>query len=159
MFNDSLESILAQPYDCLVLANPQIQILDEISERIQSLGIKHLNVSKELSANLLTIAADTRSRFSQNWLLEAVASFQNSPLLCTYLDLMFDPSFTIDPFSIFRQAARTKQIIVLWPGEYVNNMLSYAIPEHHHYRTWKITESLTRQPLILIHQIPTAQGV
>ena len=158
MFNDLLETMLAQPYDCLVLTNPQIQILDEISEKIQSLGIKHLNASKELSGALMTVPANERGQFAQEWLKDLLGELREKPVICSHPDLFFHPSLKIDFFTLIRQIARIKQVIILWPGEYSKDTLSYAIPEHHNYRTWKITETLTRQPLILIHQIPAAQG-
>jgi len=102
--------------------------------------------------------ARERSRFSQKWLVDSLASFQNGPVLCTCPDLLFDPSLEIDPLALFRQAARIIQLIVMWPGDYASNNLSYAIPEHHHYRTWKLSDSLLRQPVVRIHRISTSQG-
>ena len=155
---DTLAKLLSQPYDCLILVHPYIKILENLSTEIQGLGLLHLNISKELSTFLMTISASERSRFSQKWLLDTLITFQNGPVLCTCPDLLFDPSLKIDPLSLIRQAARIKQLIVLWPGEYSANTLSYAVPEHHHFRTWKVTDSFLRQPVVLIRQISTSQG-
>jgi hypothetical protein len=155
---NTLASLLSQPYDCLLLVHPYIQILEKLSTEIQESGVSHLNISKELSTSLMTVSASERSRFSQKWLIDILATFQNGPVLCTGLDLLFDPSLNIDPLSLIRQAARIKQLVVLWPGEYSSNTLSYAVPEHHHFRTWKVTDSLLRQPVVLIHQISASQG-
>lgn len=158
MFNYSLESMLAQPYDCLVLANPQVQILDEISEKIQSFGVKHLNVSKELSDTLMTVPTNERGQFAEEWLKSLLGEVKDKPILCSHPDLFFHPSLKIDFFTLIRQVARIKQVIILWPGEYSKDTLSYAIPDHHHYKTWKISESLLIQPKILIYPISAAQG-
>ena len=158
MFNDSLESMLAQPYDCLVLTNPQVQILDEISENIQSFRVKHLNVSKDLSDALMTIPINERGQFAEEWFKDLLGELSEKPVLCSHPDLFFHPSFKIDFFTLIRQVARTKQIIILWPGEYSKDTLSYAIPDHHHYKVWKISESLLIQPKILIYPISAAQG-
>ena len=155
---NTLAELLSQPYDCLLLVHPYIQILEKLSTEIQELGLSHLNISKGLSTSLMTVSSSERSRFSQKWLLDTLVTFQNGPVLCTFPDLLFDPSLKIDPLSLIRQAARTKQLIVLWPGEYSVNTLSYAVPGHHHFRTWKATDSLLRQPIVLIHQISTSQG-
>lgn len=158
MTNDSLESILAQPYDCLVLANPQVQILDEISEKIQSLGVKHLNVSKELGVALMTVPTNERGQFAEEWLKSLLGEVKDKPILCSHPDLFFHPSLKIDFFTLLRQIARIKQVIILWPGEYSKDTLTYAIPDHHHYKVWKISDSLLIQPKILIYPISAAQG-
>ena len=155
---NTLAELLSQPYDCLLLVHPYIQILEKLSTEIQESGVSHLNISKGLSTSLMTVSASERSRFSQKWLIDTLATFQRGPVLCTCLDLLFDPSLKIDSLSLIRQAARIKQLIVLWPGEYSANILSYAVPEHHHFRSWKVTDSLLRQPVMLIHQISASQG-
>jgi hypothetical protein len=149
----------AQPFDCLILAHPQVQILEKISNQLQGLNFAYLNVSKKLSKVLLSVSATDSSRFSQKWLVDTLTSFQSGPVLCTCPDLLFDPSLEIDPLALFRQAARMNQLIVLWTGEYSTNTLSYAVPEHHHYRTWHISDSLLRQPVVIIQRISTSQGV
>ena len=158
MSNYSLESMLAQPYDGLVLANPQVQILDEISEKVQSLGINHLNVSRELSNALMTVPTSERSRFAQEWMKDLLGQIKDEPILCSHPDLFFHPSLKIDFFALIRQVARIKRVIILWPGEYSRDTLSYAIPEHHHYKVWNISDSLLIQPKILIFQISAAEG-
>jgi hypothetical protein len=155
---NTTSAYLSQPYDCLFLVHPYIQILEKLSTEIQGLGVSHLNVSRELSTSLMTVSASERSRFSQKWLMGTLARFPNGPVLCTCPDLLFDPSLEIDPLALFRQVARIKQSIILWPGEYSTNNLSYAVPEHHHFRTWKISDSMLQQPVVLIRQISTSQG-
>lgn len=155
----SLTAILSQPSDCLLLVHPDLLILERMANEIQGLGIATLNISKELSLALMPVTASERSRFSQKWLSETLASFHNGPVLCTCPDLLFNPSLEIDPLALFRQAARIIQVIVLWPGEYSETNLSYAVPEHHHYRTWKLSDSLIRQPVVIIQRISSSQGV
>jgi len=149
----SLESILKQPYDCFILANPQIQILDKTSEIIQSIGIKHLNLGKELSSALMTIPTAERGRFAQEWMKNFIGGLQEDPVLFSHPDLMFHPSLKIDFFALIRQVARIKRIIILWPGEYSKDTLSYATPDHHHYKIWKISDSQLIQPKILVYHI------
>jgi len=63
-----------------------------------------------------------------------------------------------DFFALIRQVARIKHVIILWPGEYSKDTLSYAIPDHHHYKVWNISDSLLIQPKIFIFQISAAEG-
>lgn len=159
MTSNSTNLYLQQSYDLLILVHPDTQVLDGISNEIQDLGVAHLNISQELSASLLSISAYERSRFSQKWLIDSLGSFAHGPVLCMHPDLLFDPSFEIDPLVLFRQAARVIQLIALWSGEYSLDILSYAIPEHHHFRTWKISDSLFRQPVVKILRISASKGV
>jgi hypothetical protein len=151
-------AILAQPYDCLLLVHPYIQVLESTADEIQGPEICHLNVSRELSAALMPVSASERSRFSQKWVIDRISSFQSGPVLCTCPDLLFDPSLEIDPLTLFRQAARISRLIVMWPGEYSANTLSYAVAEHHHFRSWKVSDSLLRQPVVIIQRISTLSG-
>jgi hypothetical protein len=156
MSNNSLSDLISQSYDCLILVHPQIHVLEMVSAQI--IGYASLNVSKELSTALMPVSVNERSRFSQKWLVDALGAFSDGPVLCACPDLLFDPLLKIDPLTLFRQAARIKQLIVLWPGEYSENKLSYAIPEHHHYRTWNISDTLLRQPVVMIQRISASQG-
>jgi len=156
---ETLFSLIHQPFDCLILVHPDIKVLEDVSKQIQTQSITQLNVSKDLSAYLMTISASERIRYAQKWFIDILTSFSNGPILCSTPDLLFEPSLKIDPLAFFRQGAKIIPLIVLWPGEYTANCLSYAIPEHHHYRTWNITDSLIRQPHVIIHRINSEQGV
>lgn len=155
---DTTDAFLSQPYDCLLLVHPDIQVLEQKAVEILRLGIPHLNLSKELSTALLTVSAGERSRFAHKWLMDTLATFQTGPILCTHPDLFFEPSLELDSLALFRQAARLRRSIILWPGDYAAGILSYAVPEHHHFHTWKISDSLLRQPLVVICPIPASQG-
>ena len=155
---NTIAELLSQTFDCLLLVHPQIQVLEKTSSEIQGLGFAHLNVSKGLSSSLMTVSASARSRITQEWLMDSMAAFQNGPVLCTNPDLLFDPSLEIDPLALFRQAARIIPLIVMWPGEYLTHILSYAVPEHHHYRTWKISDPLLQHPAVIIQRISTSPG-
>ncbi len=145
----TIESLLAQPYDCLILVNPKTQVLDEISEKIQSLGVKCLNVSRALSGELIKNLNTERGKFAQEWLKNFIRELDEEPILLAQPDLLFHPSLGIDVFTLIRQMARSKKMIVLWLGEYFSDTLTYAVPEHHHYRVWKISDILI-QPQICI---------
>jgi len=146
-------SLLSQPFDCLLLVHPHIQTLEAMANEILGLGVPDFNLGKALSETLMSVSVNERPGYTQKWLVDTLAGFQQTPVLCTRPDLLFEPSLLLDPLALFRQVARIKQIIVLWPGEYTANTLTYAVPEHHHYRTWKVSDSLLRQPRVLIHPI------
>jgi hypothetical protein len=63
-------------------------------------------------------------------------------VLCTHIDLLFTPALQLDPLMLFRHLGKTAPLVVCWPGEYHDDVLSYAVPEHAHYRTWRHPDAL-----------------
>ena len=106
----------------------------------------------------MTVPTTERSQFAQEWLKDLFEELREKPVLCSHPDLFFHPSLKIDFFTLIRQVARIKQVIILWSGEYSKDTLSYAIPDHYHYKVWKIPDSLLIQPKILVYHISAAQG-
>lgn len=123
--------------DLLLLVHPAIPILDQSRSQIQALaGAQEINLGQALSKALVEIPLDDRPRSVQEWFYETFKAAPNGPVLLTQIDLLFDPTFHLDPLALFRQVSRRKPLLVLWPGDYAGETLSYAAPEHSHYRTW-----------------------
>ena len=59
------------------------------------------------------------------------------PVLCTEIDLLFEPSLGLDPLALFRQVSRETALVVAWPGGWDGGGLTYATPEYGHYRAWE----------------------
>lgn len=155
----NIETLIHNPFDCLILANLQIQVLDKVRERILPLDFPEINVSESLSAQLISIPVMERGKAAQDWLMNVSVENANVPLLLTNVDLLFHPSLCIDSFELIRKFSRLQRSVFLWPGDYHENVLSYAIPAHHHFRIWKIAESLLINPKVLIYQLDSEEGV
>lgn len=95
-----------------------------------------ISLNKELSQLLISKQKANYSKEIVDWILFTIKEIEKDPILLTDIDILFEPSFELDPLVIFRQASRNKKLLVLWPGEFRKNKLSYAIPEHAHYRNW-----------------------
>lgn len=91
---------------------------------------------KNISILLLGKSATLFSKEIIEWFSEKLKKNNTSPILLIDIEILFEPSLELDPLTIFKQASRNTSLLVLWPGEYKNNILSYASPEHAHYRTW-----------------------
>ncbi|MBN2547930.1 MAG: BREX-3 system P-loop-containing protein BrxF [Anaerolineales bacterium] len=123
---------------CLVLAHPDILLLKKVEEKILTgYQLACLHTGKELSSVLLTTPQSQRSHMARQWLETTLREKSTEPVLCSDIDLLFQPSFDFDPVMLFRQISRHTRLIVLWPGTYDNGVLAYATPEHQHYRTWR----------------------
>lgn len=101
-----------------------------------------ISIGKEASSFLIVSSDVDQSRTVRLWLVNELRSKASGSVICTNIDLLFHPSLKLDPLALFRQISRHTKLIVLWPGEYKNGVLSYAVPEHKHYRFWKNLEGL-----------------
>lgn len=124
--------------ECLVLVHPGIQQLKKAEDKILAdYQVVCLCIGKELSSAVLTTPRAQRSRMARQWLEMVLREKSPGPILCSEVDLLFQPAFDLDPLLLFRQISRYTRLLVLWPGTYGNGVLTYAVPEHHHYRTWR----------------------
>lgn len=136
--------------ECLLVVHPDIQHLGKFEGMILAdYPVTCLQIGKELSAVLLTTPPSQRSRAARQWLEIALREKAPGPVLCMDIDLLFQPSFDLDPLLLFRQISRFTRLLVLWPGAYGEGVLAYAVPEHRHYRVW-------RQPHVAIIGVPNA---
>ena len=103
---------------------------------ISEYRLPSISLNKELSQLLIRKQQANYSREIIDWISQRINETEEDAILFTDIDILFEPSFNLDPLVIFRQASRNKNLLVLWPGEFRNHKLSYATPEHAHYRNW-----------------------
>ena len=99
-------------------------------------SIRSISLNKGISRLLIGKPTANFSKEIIDWLSEKIKEIKEKPILITDIDILFELSFQLDPLTIFKQLSRNSSLLVLWSGEYKNNTLSYASPEHAHYRTW-----------------------
>lgn len=129
-------------------SNPLTLIVEREIETLEKLlsSFSHdwqvISIGRELSAFIVISSEIDPSRASRQWLEDELRRKAPGPVVCQDIDLLFHPSLKLDPLALFRQSSRHTKLIVLWPGEYENGVLSYAVPEHKHYRFWKNLEGI-----------------
>lgn len=124
-------------YSCLLLIHPEIvRLKTAVTYLTETNQWPVFSVGYSLSEALLPIAPQQRSRQAARILPQLTKKYALGPLVCTDIDLLFEPSLSLDPFVLLRQISRQIKLIVTWPGTYQDNTLAYAVPEHGHYRTW-----------------------
>ena len=122
---------------CLLLVHPAIGMLQKTANNlVLERGWQRLSVGRELSARMLSEPLPSHSRIARSWLGKAVVPTSSGRLVVTDIDLLFQPSWKLDPLELFRSVSRTSRLVVAWPGTYQANTLAYAVPEHSDYRTW-----------------------
>jgi hypothetical protein len=152
--NGLLHFIQVQPFDCLILPHPSIRVLASTLEKVQQHFLyPPLNIGAELSEELIHVIPRKRGVVAQDLFERMVQANEADIVLCTGIDLLFEPSLSIDPLMVIRRVARIKRIIVFWAGSFHEAVLAYANTGHHHYRTWRISADWTSSPALHIYPL------
>lgn len=131
-----------QPYyPCLLLVHPEMARLYAATRQILSqYAWPGLSIGSLLSQALLPVAPKQRPRQAKRTFADTVQAHVPGPVLCTDIDLLFEPSLYLDPLRLLREASRQARLVVIWPGTFANGVLAYATPSHAHYQTWTQTD-------------------
>lgn len=128
---------MPQQPQLLIVVNNSVRVLHSVSDKIiAEYKLPCVSVNKDLSKSLIGQPNANHSRDTLNWISLKIKEIDKEPLLLQDFDLIFDPTLKLDPLVVFRQTSKNKKLLVLWPGNFNNNILSYASPEHAHFRTW-----------------------
>ncbi len=138
---DAVANFLRTSHTCLLLVHLQIHRLEDAADQLLSTyGWPRLSVGQELCDVLLSEMPQHRSRAARRWMPARLGEMSSGPVLCTEIDLLFDPTLDLDPLRLLHDVSRVSRIVVAWPGSYRGDVLAYAVPEHSHYRTWRKPE-------------------
>ena len=128
-------------HTCLLLVHPAVSRLeDAANELLLVYDWTRLSVGRELSPVLLAEIPQRRSRAVRQWMKTHLREMSPGPVLCTNVDLLFDPTLKLDPLRLMRDVSRVTRLVATWPGSYVDDVLAYAVPGHSHYRIWRKPE-------------------
>src|SRR5687767_13537052 len=84
------------------------------------------SIGKEASSFLIVLSDVDQSGTARQWLVNELRGKAPGPVVCQDIDLLFHPTLKLDPLALFRQISRHTKLIVLWPGEHKNGVLSYS---------------------------------
>ncbi len=120
---------------CTFLVNQDIK---KLTDKLNVLPVEweRFSIGYELS-KMLIIKGGNRTIIVNSWITDTLIKKPSAPVICTDIDLLFEPMFVLDPFLIFKQISRHTKLIILWPGEFKDNVLSYGIPLIKQYRFWR----------------------
>ncbi len=97
---------------------------------------RQVDVGSALSAWVQEQSQPVQPRLIRQGMQRLLTTDNAKPLICTGIDLLFEPALSLDPLALFRQCSRSTPLVVFWPGIYEHDKLAYAVPEHAHYRAW-----------------------
>lgn len=142
----AIADFLADPgyRPCLLLVHPGIRRLTEAVDELSSkYGWHRLRVGQELAAALVSEPPRRRPRAAHRWMTSRLGQMAPGPVICTEIDLLFEPTLELDPLLLLRDVSRVTRLVVAWPGSCGDDVLAYAAPEHRHYRTWRRPQTCT----------------
>ena len=124
-------------YPCTLLVSPEVALLEGAATALaQDAAWPLVSVGEALADELLTEPPARWPRAAQRAIRQFVTGVRN-PVVLYRIDIMFEPQLRLDPLVTFRETSRAIPLVVAWPGHYDGGILTYATPEHAHYRTWR----------------------
>jgi hypothetical protein len=114
------------------------RLRDEAAALHEEHGWPTLSASRIVAEGLIGVPAKRRSSMVEELLGEALEDTQAHTVVVGEIGLLFEPALSLDPMTLFRRLASRRRLVVCWPGSYHGDVLAYAVPEHEHYRTWKV---------------------
>ena len=136
--HDAVTGFLRSSHTCLLLVHAEVRRLENVADELSSgYGWPRLPVGRALSAALLAGPPARRPHEARRWTKARLGGMAPGPVLCTGIDLLFEPLLELDPLGLLGDAGRLTRLVVTWPGDYRDGILSYAVPVHAHYRTWR----------------------
>ena len=137
----AVTDFLSTSHDCLLLVHQEVRRLEQAASELLSVyDWTNLRLGQELSAVLLSETPRRRPHEARRWMKARLGEMSPGPVLCSEIDLLFEPTLELDPLSLMRDVSRVARMVVAWPGSYLDDVLAYAVPDHSHYRTWRKPE-------------------
>lgn len=88
--------------------------------------ITTVDLGLELSSILKEISIDKRYESVQKGLDKIFIDMNSNNLMVLNVDILFNPSYKLNVLKYFIKLARTKKVLVQWPGEIKGNVLQYS---------------------------------
>ena len=114
--------------------------LDSRSANELPSSIHELNLNKQLGQQLLDIPRSDRPKEVGQMLIGLINASPSSEVMLTGIEILFDRSLAIDPVRLLASSAKTNTLLAVWPGDKTSSGLSYAVPSHPEYRTYKTSD-------------------
>ncbi len=121
----------------VVIGKSASQLLEHTGS---SEGLLVINLSLELSEKLLEVPSQDRAKSASVLFSDLVKDQQTEVLLLDHIEILFDRTLSIDPLKLLQSSAKNLTLVAAWPGEKSASSLTYAIPSHPEYRSYKASE-------------------
>ena len=128
-------------YPCCLLVSRDVAVLARAALEAQRLfAWPVVSMDDVVCEPLLPLPVTARAGQVNGLIDMALQAYVPGLVLVTDTDVLFEPSLQLDPLLLFKHASRLLPLVVTWAGTFERGRLSYAVPEHAHYRLWRNTD-------------------
>ena len=125
-------------YPCCLLVSRDVAVLAQAAVEVKrQFPWQVISMDEVVCEQLLPLPMTARAAQADRLINIAFQTYESGPLLVIDTDVLFEPSLQLDPLLLFQRASRQLPLVVTWAGSFENGRLSYAVPEHAHYRLWR----------------------
>lgn len=125
-----------QSYKLILVAVPQ-HLHCALEIELLSSSISMINLSKQLSRKLVSQSVNQRAHRLQEEVSEITKSCKTSVWL-SKIDILFETSLQCDPIMLLKSIAKSQVLVVIWPGEIVENSMVYSKPGKQDYKSYPL---------------------
>lgn len=109
---------------------------DEIIDKFRN--YKYISLGEVLSSALLKYKKGDRKNLVIGELEKIFDNISSKNLIVDNIDILFNPEYSIDILGCLIQLGRNRNLIVIWPGEYDSESLTYASPDYEDYKKYSV---------------------
>lgn len=132
-FNLDLELIERKKlpiFSCVIVSDIKLDLSDFIT----------INIGAKLSEELSVIACKKRPDVIQQYLGILLKKTDIEKMMIENIDILFNPEYKLNILSYFIDLARTKQLLIQWPGNYKEGYLLYSEYQFEDYAKYKVDD-------------------
>lgn len=96
-------------------------------------NIPYVNVNLEIAKKLQEVPANRRIYKISDLFDEVINSCPEDIVCLDYIELLFNPAFSISAFELFKNVSRNKTLVIAWRGTITERHLVYGEPGHPEY--------------------------
>jgi hypothetical protein len=96
-------------------------------------GYAYIAFGLPLSRSLLERSLRDRPMVLSDLISTLLASHSEEGIVVDQIEILFDPALHTDPLQLLQMYARSRLLVLSWPGQYEHNRLTFAEPGHPEY--------------------------